>query len=756
METKIEHPAIRCGFYPSLNHDRMYRADDLARLFREYFTDGVSLKTRTNSLQIIAGENMEIIIRNGFINILGYWMDVPSDIVARLPNADGTYPRIDRVVVRHRGGRGVKDSRSMEFWILSGQPAANPVPPPLCRDGTDFDMCLAEIRVEPGDLEITQAQITDTRPNKDLCGFSGNAAGADIDTTELFAQFTALFEEMTDSEKAEFAGLVKEWTDQTSANQAEFDAFMGQLHDVMGENAATNLLNLVNALRADVDGHTEELGEHAGSLENHLTRLNSLESDVPKTTRTGAVQWFAGRPPSGWLLCNGDSYSTTSYSKLYNAIGRNFTGSSYTNYGFCVPDFSREYGVASYTNVLGLLGYLPTMVAQDYSAASLYSFSGFPAGDAFFTGFSPAHIEAGNLTYDGIHFIKKGIFYRKNSNILATNFDTRRCNLIYSKKNKLCLLWPDFTNTMYYIGSTPEEVLVSPSERDCFTVTPSFPVPSGASGYTFLRFTLGPQSGDIYVLCQTTTTEGKTAYFVNFTSNGFQWSTLSTLYCESTVPPATDSPNYFVISESFTNDSPSSRAAFILLNQWNKAEGSAPVMVLDMRSRGIVNVPIEGAAGHVLNSNAAIGLAVFANSGYIGVWAGHNDNSPPKYFTCSITRMTASGATTPIYQNRMTNDANRLSEESIVEAAPYSPDGRLWFRTSRKQLGSVNVSGSCTWCELEINHYMQSVLKSQYQKIQPRNIFQLDGRIMAAGLNYQGDYGIWAARKELLPYINSN
>jgi hypothetical protein len=53
--------------------------------------------------------------------------------------------------------------------------------------------------------------------------------------------------------------------------------------------------------------------------------------------------------PSGWLLCDGTSYSTSTYPDLYNVITNNFGGDSSN---FNVPDLRARFplGVGSTTN----------------------------------------------------------------------------------------------------------------------------------------------------------------------------------------------------------------------------------------------------------------------------------------------------------------------------------------------------------------------------------------------------------------------
>lgn len=55
----------------------------------------------------------------------------------------------------------------------------------------------------------------------------------------------------------------------------------------------------------------------------------------------GSISCYAGiNSPSGWLLCNGDSYSTTEYAELFSIIGYRYGGSGTF---FKVPDLRNRF-----------------------------------------------------------------------------------------------------------------------------------------------------------------------------------------------------------------------------------------------------------------------------------------------------------------------------------------------------------------------------------------------------------------------------
>jgi microcystin-dependent protein len=54
----------------------------------------------------------------------------------------------------------------------------------------------------------------------------------------------------------------------------------------------------------------------------------------------GMIMPYGGTTaPAGWLLCNGTSYSTTTYSALFAVIGYTYGGSGNT---FAVPNMSNS------------------------------------------------------------------------------------------------------------------------------------------------------------------------------------------------------------------------------------------------------------------------------------------------------------------------------------------------------------------------------------------------------------------------------
>ena len=178
--------AITSGLFNSINGDRRYDAEWFARYFALLVDDGVFANPSTG-MQVIQNENLSTIVRPGDGWIKGYFIVNDSNYVLEHDLADGVLKRIDRIVMRLNFL-----SRQIEIDIKKGTFASVPVAPELQRDADYYELALADVLINNGATQIIQANITDTRFNKSLCGIVTNPLDS-IDTTDLFAQYTDAF-----------------------------------------------------------------------------------------------------------------------------------------------------------------------------------------------------------------------------------------------------------------------------------------------------------------------------------------------------------------------------------------------------------------------------------------------------------------------------------------------------------------------------------------------------------------------------------
>ena len=190
--------AVTYGFFNSVNGDRTYNADQISNYFLKLISNGV-FATPSNAMQVQAtsGLNVKVTAGWGFINCK--WICNDNDYNLQLDAADLMLNRIDRVVMRLDNSTPV---RSISIAIKTGTTATTPTAPALTRSGDVYELSLAQIYVAANATSITQSNITDERPNTDLCGFVTGLIDQ-IDTTNLFAQFTDSFDTWFDNIKEE-------------------------------------------------------------------------------------------------------------------------------------------------------------------------------------------------------------------------------------------------------------------------------------------------------------------------------------------------------------------------------------------------------------------------------------------------------------------------------------------------------------------------------------------------------------------------
>lgn len=181
------------GFFNSMSGDRKYDADDISNFFLNLISDGV-LANPADNLKVVQRSGMTVSVEAGYAMIKAKYYKAESANVLNIDPADADNPRIDRVCI------GLNYSaRNLSLYVKKGTAAASPTAPELTRTaGVLWEICLAEIAVGAGATAITTADITDKRADTTLCGYITGLI-EQIDTTDLFAQFTAAFYQWFDS-----------------------------------------------------------------------------------------------------------------------------------------------------------------------------------------------------------------------------------------------------------------------------------------------------------------------------------------------------------------------------------------------------------------------------------------------------------------------------------------------------------------------------------------------------------------------------
>lgn len=193
--------ALTYGFFNSLNHDRVYNADQMSEYFKGLISDGV-YESVGDALQVTAGTGMNVYVGTGRALINSKWAE--NDAIMTLPvtAAHVTLPRYTAVVIQLD-----ITNRLIRITTKDGTPASSPTKPVITtKSATLWELCLAFIYVPAGATQILQANITDTRGT--LCPYVTGII-KQVDTSELFTQWQNAFQNYYNMMTAEFT----EWLD---------------------------------------------------------------------------------------------------------------------------------------------------------------------------------------------------------------------------------------------------------------------------------------------------------------------------------------------------------------------------------------------------------------------------------------------------------------------------------------------------------------------------------------------------------------
>lgn len=258
--------------FNSISKDRVYKAEDWAWYFSTFIGNGVFPNPATG-LQVVTNEGMKITTKAGYAFINGYAFRNTTDYDVTLETADGSLPRIDRVVVRWD-----LPNRDIYIAVLKGTASASPVARSVTRNTEIYDLVLADIYVGKGATSITTADITDQRYNSSLCGIVTGTV-EQIDASVLTAQFNDFFKlykqqvltdyqnylsTMTKNEQAaavaleEFKATLAAYEEE---QQADFEAWVASLKEILNEEVAGNLQNEIESLQQEVATLQQELVE---------------------------------------------------------------------------------------------------------------------------------------------------------------------------------------------------------------------------------------------------------------------------------------------------------------------------------------------------------------------------------------------------------------------------------------------------------------------------------------------------------------
>lgn len=217
--------AEQSGFFNSNvvngNYDREYLAEDFAKYFASFVGNGI-FGGKSNELLVIQSTDtgMKVDVSPGMGWINGYWYENTSKLTLNIDVSDGVLNRIDSVVIRWG-----KAERKAWLAIAKGAPAATAVAAAVQRTADYYELKLAEIYVKAGTTKITQAEITDTRLDSNVCGIVKGLIDQ-IDTTEFGKQLQGYIEKYAADYKTFIDDLETTGTSQLNALVEQLNAIV--------------------------------------------------------------------------------------------------------------------------------------------------------------------------------------------------------------------------------------------------------------------------------------------------------------------------------------------------------------------------------------------------------------------------------------------------------------------------------------------------------------------------------------------------
>lgn len=226
--------AINGGFFSAVNSDRTYSADDMTRPYKRLVSNGVfatAKGTASTDFFVRASSGMSVIVSEGE-GIFGDKWAYCADTAFTVPANSNIVPRIDSVIVQTDTRQS---GRVVNLVYRTGTAASSPVPPAINTLSTVKEYRLANIRVNAGASNITQANITDMRGSA-ACPWITSLL-YQVDTSVLFDQWEKAYEEYYSSSTADFEAY-------TAQQRADWEEFLESLTSEL--TVQTSIIKLNN------------------------------------------------------------------------------------------------------------------------------------------------------------------------------------------------------------------------------------------------------------------------------------------------------------------------------------------------------------------------------------------------------------------------------------------------------------------------------------------------------------------------------
>lgn len=258
--------------FNSIDHDRVYKAEDWAWYFATFLTNGVFPKP-SDGLQVIAYQNMEVRVNMGYAFINGYAFKNPATKSIVLDTAEGALNRVDRIVVRWD-----LTERDIYLAVLKGVPSAQPTAAAVTRNTERWELAIADIYVGKGVTAIRTANITDQRFNSAVCGIVKGTV-EEIDVSVLTKQFNDFFSIYSQAVMDEFSVYKQNMENYLFTIETVYNQYVTKT-EALFTQYETDFTDRYNAFNNTLEGwEAELLNAYAAFVASITLFENEAEAD---------------------------------------------------------------------------------------------------------------------------------------------------------------------------------------------------------------------------------------------------------------------------------------------------------------------------------------------------------------------------------------------------------------------------------------------------------------------------------------------
>lgn len=199
--------------FADVDGDRMYSDTDFAEFYSHLFTNGIFM-TIGSGLKIreSASLGMRVRVGSGALVINGRHYLNTEESEMQIPVASALQDRVDSIVVKLD-----LSNRTMQIAYKQSDTT-------VVRTDTIYEMQIAKIAVARNTTQIINANITDTRGDSQVCGYS------------------------SPYQKVDVGNLLDQFESELSQNKNVFEAWFQNLKDQLDDNQAANLQNQIDAI----------------------------------------------------------------------------------------------------------------------------------------------------------------------------------------------------------------------------------------------------------------------------------------------------------------------------------------------------------------------------------------------------------------------------------------------------------------------------------------------------------------------------